>query len=69
MASFKDKFLQDLEELSADEEEKVSQNDEESGSENNEEEEDADFVEYKEREERYEKLMAKGYQSKVRGNE
>ena len=71
MASFKDKFLQDLEDLSADEEEKVSQKEDEeekSEQENNEEDEDADFVEYKEREERYEKLMAKGYQSKVRGN-
>ena len=72
MASFKDKFLQDLEDLSADElgdeEEKASQNGEESDSQKNEEEEDADFAEYKEREERYEKLMAKGYQSKVRGN-
>ena len=46
MASFKDKFLKDLEDLSADEQEEEKQSQgEESGSENNEEE-DADFVEY-----------------------
>jgi len=70
MASFKDKFLKDLEDLSADEaeEEKDSQADQEGSASEGNDEEDADFVEYKEREDRYEKLIAKGYQSKVRGN-
>jgi len=69
MASFKDKFLQDLEELS-DEELKNGENMEgqdggdESSSGN---EEDEDFAEYREREEKVEKLVAKGYQSKIRG--
>ena len=70
MASFKDKFLKDLEDLSADEaeEEKESLADQEGSASEGNDEEDADFVEYKEREDRYEKLIAKGYQSKVRGN-
>jgi len=32
-------------------------------------EEDKDFAEYQEREQKVEKLLAKGYQSKVRDNE
>ena len=60
MASFADKFLKDLEDLSADEHEEEE--------EIKEEEEDADFAEYEEREQKVEKLLQKGYTSKVRGN-
>jgi len=60
MASFADKFLKDLEDLSADEHEEEE--------ELKEEEEDADFAEYEERELKVEKLIQKGYTSKVRGN-
>jgi len=61
MATFADKFLKDLEDLSADED----QSHEEAKS---QEGEDLDFAEYEEREKKVEKLLQKGYTSKVRGN-
>jgi U4/U6 small nuclear ribonucleoprotein PRP31 len=67
MATFADKFLQDIDELSDDEEVKEggSKDVDEGGS---DEEEDQDFKEYEEREKKVEKLLAKGYHSKVRNN-
>jgi hypothetical protein len=64
MASFKDKFLRDLEDLS-DEDEEEKQLIEEDDDRSSQEEAD-DFAEYQEREEKVEKLISKGYQSKIR---
>lgn len=68
MATFADKFLKDLEELS-DDDEQIQEEEEESKGENADEEMDKDYAEYEEREQKVEKLMAKGYQSKIRGNQ
>jgi hypothetical protein len=65
MANFADKFLKELEELSAsDEGEEIKS----PGAEGQEDEDD-DFAEYQEREQKVEELMTKGYQSKIRGNQ
>jgi hypothetical protein len=69
MASFKDKFLRDLEDLS-DEEEEVKKEEVKSGEEESGEsaDEDMDFAEYQEREDKVDKLISKGYQSKIRND-
>ncbi len=74
MATFADKFLQDIDELSDDEEQKQNEvshgegGDSEGGESEMMDEEDKEYERYHEREKKVEKLMAKGYQSKVRDN-
>lgn len=58
MATFKDKFLEDLDDLSAEE---VDKDEERKSDEGMSEEEDQDFKEYQEREQKVEKLLSKGY--------
>jgi hypothetical protein len=68
MASFADKFLKDLEELSGSDNEDLDRQDLEPEDEKQSSEDEADFAEYQEREQKVEKLLGKGYTSKVRGN-